>query len=466
MRAQAPRKGREFRRVSVDLTGKVKSNEEQGEENGPCAERHNVALTGEPYEEVGSASKFAKKKRGDDFLKLMKDLESGRFTADGSEVLWMWESSRGSRRTGVWCSLIDACEDAGVNIGVTTHDRIYDTSNARDRRSLQEDAVDSEYESAKTSMRVTRDVEAAVKAEGGARPHGRRPYGYEREYNMSTKKMIRQYEHPEQGPLLRQAVKGIIAGELSLAQAAVLTGMSVSGFQSAVLSPTYLAKRVHKGVTYDGDWPALLTAREQQALAAIFALTRRGPRSTPKMRWPYTPILRCEICKGKLTSRWVRKYGKERRAYSCQTRKCSGVSVDAVTIDKIIDAALQDKINRGHVIDETVDPEVAALMAEQEKLEAHLVILDEQGSEPGADVAKLLKWSATSEKRLAEVKAELALLVGPVPDVEQWKGKVVADMEHAEKAILVKEFIRTLTVRPVNHHRGVPIEDRIDIAWN
>jgi len=38
----------------------------------------------------------------------------------------------------------------------TTHGRTYDPANPRDRRMLQEDAVDSEYETAKLSMRAKR----------------------------------------------------------------------------------------------------------------------------------------------------------------------------------------------------------------------------------------------------------------------------------------------------------------------
>ncbi|MBQ3358480.1 MAG: hypothetical protein IJG47_06210 [Microbacterium sp.] len=52
----------------------------------------------------------------------------------------------------------------GVRIWVTTHNRLYDPTNARDRRSLLEDAVDAEYESDKTSERRKRSAKAAAEA--------------------------------------------------------------------------------------------------------------------------------------------------------------------------------------------------------------------------------------------------------------------------------------------------------------
>jgi hypothetical protein len=73
---------------------------------------------------------------------------------------------------------------AGVKIGVTTHERLYDPRNAKDRHSLISDANDSEYESAKTSHRGRRT--AAANAVAG-RPTGRIPYGYMRQYDPATK---------------------------------------------------------------------------------------------------------------------------------------------------------------------------------------------------------------------------------------------------------------------------------------
>ena len=112
-----------------------------------------------PYRDDNrSASRYARRDR-EAFAQLITDLEHNTFDAD---ILVIWESSRGSRRTGEWVNLIELCEMRKVRIFVTTHARDYDPTNARDRRSMLEDAVDSEYESAKTSERLRRSTRAAA----------------------------------------------------------------------------------------------------------------------------------------------------------------------------------------------------------------------------------------------------------------------------------------------------------------
>src|SRR5262249_7486398 len=74
-------------------------------------------------------------------------------------------------------------EERGVLVHVTSHDRTYDPSNPRDRKSLLEDSVDSEYESGKTSKRGRRAAKASAAA---GKPNGRVPWGYRRTYEYVT----------------------------------------------------------------------------------------------------------------------------------------------------------------------------------------------------------------------------------------------------------------------------------------
>ncbi len=69
-------------------------------------------------------------------------------------MLQLWESSRGSREQAEWATLLNLLRDSGILLHVTSHRRLYDLNNPRDRRTLDEDGVDSAYESAKTSMRI------------------------------------------------------------------------------------------------------------------------------------------------------------------------------------------------------------------------------------------------------------------------------------------------------------------------
>ena len=103
-------------------------------------------------------------------------------------------------------------ERAGVTIYVTTHQRTYDPANGRDRRSLLEDAVDSEYESSKASVRAKRA--AAANAAAG-KPHGPCPYGYRRIYDPLTKKLVRQEPHPDEAPVIRELFYWVRKGRLA-----------------------------------------------------------------------------------------------------------------------------------------------------------------------------------------------------------------------------------------------------------
>lgn len=115
--------GREYLRVSRK---KGQSCDEQHADNLRSAETHRITISAQPYVDDGfSASKCGRKKRGD-FAKLVKDLDSGTFTDD---ALIIWESSRGSRRVGEWCTLLEdgrttrsAPAEAGAGIGTTLVD--------------------------------------------------------------------------------------------------------------------------------------------------------------------------------------------------------------------------------------------------------------------------------------------------------------------------------------------------------
>jgi hypothetical protein len=77
---------------------------------------------------------------------------------DTSEVLQLWESLRGSREQAEWATFLNLLRDHGILLHVTSHHRLYDLN--KPARPLDEDGVDSAYESAKTSMRIKRHMAA------------------------------------------------------------------------------------------------------------------------------------------------------------------------------------------------------------------------------------------------------------------------------------------------------------------
>ncbi|MFE4834429.1 recombinase family protein [Arthrobacter sp. NPDC056691] len=266
-----PEVAREYLRVSKDRDGRGKSPDQQHGENAEAAARRGWTLHADPYRDDGiSASRYATQSRAG-FDGLIADLDADRF---GAQILVLWESSRGSRRVGEWITLIELCEERGVVIFVTTHGRDYDPSNPRDRRSLLEDAVDSEYESAKASERIRRDVRSA--AENG-RPHGKHLYGYRRVYDDLTRTLVRVDPEPEQARIVQEAAERVLAGETFYSIAKLFNerglpprrpayreqrrnlGWTPRAIKQMLTTPAYAGKRQHLGqIVSDAVWPALI----------------------------------------------------------------------------------------------------------------------------------------------------------------------------------------------------------------
>ena len=206
---------RDYLRVSFDASGRERSIEEQLADHGAliAATPRWQRVEAPPYVDAVSASRYSKKRR-DGFDELVSDLASDGF---GADVLLLWEASRGSRRVGEWVTLLDLCEERGVSIAVATHaGRVYDPANARDRRTLLEDAVDSEYESAKTSQRVRRAMR--TNAEAGKVQGGRRPFGYQ-----AGGRVVDEAE----AAIIRDAVRRVLGGESMRSIAADLNRQGV-----------------------------------------------------------------------------------------------------------------------------------------------------------------------------------------------------------------------------------------------
>lgn len=294
--SSAPVVAREYLRVSKDAHHDARSTSEQHDELVAAVEAQGWSLSPLPaYEDVDvSASRYARSGRPD-FTRLLADLGSGAF---GADVLALWELSRGSRRTSEWLALIDACQAASVRIWVNTHGRVYDPSNARDRRTLREDASDAEYESDKTSERLRRSAAAGARA---GRPYGRAPYGYRRVYDERTRELVRVEEDPVTGPVVREILERLLRGESMYRVAQSLNERGVpqrtparksrnadQGWTGAAVKqvatlPAYAAYRSHLGELHETDWwPALISRDDWHRLQAMVSPeARRRPGQMP-----------------------------------------------------------------------------------------------------------------------------------------------------------------------------------------
>lgn len=301
---------REYLRVSKDSKQTGKSPDQQHDENVKAFRSQGWTLHPDPpYRDTDrSASRFARMVR-EDFKRLISDLENDSF---GADILAIWESSRGSRRVGEWVDLVDLCKQRKVRIWVTTHGRLYDPANARDRRSLLEDAVDAEYESDKSSERIRRDVRAAAEA---GKPHGKNIYGYQRVYDQQTGELRSVEPHPVQAPIVQEAAQRILRGESFYEVAKSLNergieprrptrkdhrkdvGWTAPAVKQMLTMPAYAGKRQHREeIIGNAMWPALIDFETWLKLQTVMSPPERKRTNDWPAKHLLSGIATCGVC--------------------------------------------------------------------------------------------------------------------------------------------------------------------------
>jgi site-specific DNA recombinase len=344
-----PAQAREYLRVSQDTSGRERSPEEQHEDNQRAALELGYVL-GEPYRDVGSASRYARKSRKG-FDQLVDDLTAGRF---GAGILMLWESSRGSRKVGEWVSLVELCEERGVRIHVTTHGRTYDPANHRDRRSLLEDAVDSEYESAKKSDRLKRSAAAAA-AEG--RAVSRIPYGYRSVYDPNTGRPQGRVPEDAEAAVVREVFEKVAAGKSIRGIAAELAERGVekrSGgpfsaphLRSMLDNRAYIGERAYikgrkdrwqrrdEAVITPAQWDPIVDRDLWFTVHSILADQARVKNRPGGARHLLSMIGKCDPCGGPLNV----SVERGNAVYRCRDKGCVRVSKDdleQVAVDRAL----------------------------------------------------------------------------------------------------------------------------------
>ena len=403
---------REYLRVSAEGERSIP---EQRQDNKRAADREGFAL-GTPYQDQGSASRYATKGR-DGYDRLMGELTSGQF---GAEVLMLWESSRGSRRVGEWVTLIELCEDRGVRIYVTTHSRLYDPGNPRDRRSLLEDAVDSEYESAKISGRTLRGLNANAR---DGKPHGICPFGFKRDYVTLKGKLVpvRQYAHPDEAPLVVELFTRTRAGHSFRAIARDWAAKGITGRRGKTISPetmrdlalnvAYIGLRSTKGTTVEASWERLVSDELFYEVQAMLAEPSRFTGNSGAPRHEFTGAVVCDVCSGPITV----SYKRDTAAYVCKGKGC--VRVDKAGVDEILTRVVVAHLNRPDAYEDSSDDgndsQAAALRDQLAKGRADLREMEEAKSETLAEARILARSVERLEGKIKELEDQVRELSRP-----------------------------------------------------
>lgn len=327
---------RDYLRVSLDKSGRARSLDEQHEENLSAAQRNGWTLDSSYRDRSVSASRYVNKAR-EGYDQLVSDLEDGMFDA---EALILWESSRGSRRVGEWVLLCDLLSERGITVHVTTHGRTYDPSNPRDRRSLLEDAVDSEYESGKMSSRIRRTGEAQARA--GKAPW-RGAFGHPRNYRVDGRAVpVPDETVASEAQAVRELYSGLFAGRTLTNMARQMNDRGFRttlggpwrrvGVREVLLNPRNAGIRYYKGERVaEGQWDPIVSEETWQAAAHLLQDSTRKQGHGPARKHLGSSLYRCGKC-GESTMR--AKYNGSRdsyvRLYRCLRHEHNNRNADKV----------------------------------------------------------------------------------------------------------------------------------------
>jgi DNA invertase Pin-like site-specific DNA recombinase len=292
-----------YDRVSKDKRRDARSVEEQKIANISRCGLHGWTVSEIFTDNDRSASRYARQGRPD-WERLLEALADGSF-----DVLVMWEPSRGGRELQGWSEMLNLCQEQGVLVHITSHDQTYDVRKPRDRRSLAEDGVDSEYESGKISERIRRGTRARA-VEG--RPHGPARYGYRRVYDSATGNLIGQVIEPEEAAVIRQmaawAISGVtlegIAHRLNARRVPAPRGehWQAGPIKRRLIHPAYIGYRVHheERIKSETWFPPILEEHVHYMLVAKLTNPARGGPRPSAVKHLLTGIAVCGICGSKM----------------------------------------------------------------------------------------------------------------------------------------------------------------------
>lgn len=445
--------------------------------------------------ETGSASRFASKSR-QVWSGVLASIE-----AREVDALVTWEASRAQRDLTAYAELRDACVKAAVSWGYSG--TLHDLSQREGRFRTGLDALLAEDEASRTSERVQRAVRANAVA---GKPHGKNLYGYRRSYDPTTRALLAVEPHPEQGPIVQEICRRLLAGETSHAVAADLNrrdvpprrpvrearreqlGWTPVAVTEVARKPAYAGLRQHQGqVIGNAAWPPLNSPEDWQKLQAV--LDQRPPRSASEwqVRYLLTGIAVCGICGGLLRkghqNRGRSKPGEERLRYAVYV--CPGgagrggfhVSMRHEHLDAAVTEAVLARLQRVDFLaqfgerGEDAEAERTSIL---EEIEGHRAWLNQvrERAESERRLDLLFDQEARTQPKIDAAQRRLRALTDADPVVldlaergavrEAWEGLGLPERRRVIRALVVP---RVLPVPPEERgRRGINLK-RIDIVW-
>jgi site-specific DNA recombinase len=269
-----------------------------------------------------------------EYQRLMADLQARKIDA-----VLVWKLDRLTRRVVEIGKVMGVLEQTGAVLA-SVHDQI-DTSTAMGKGVLSLMASLAESESESTSKRVRRA--ARQSAERGDFPKtGSRCFGYTDEGTVieseavQLRKMAKMFVN---GTTYRKIAAQMNSDGLLTTRGNAWSGRSVA---QLLASPRIAGYRDYAGEMIRGRWERILDANTWAAVRQAAAGARRPAERQTDIRHPFTGIVRCGVCGGRMgVMKWRQpRTGTVFPRYSCVrnpgTVNCGHVAASKGPVDKII----------------------------------------------------------------------------------------------------------------------------------
>jgi len=208
------------------------------------------------------------------------------------------------------------------------------------------------YESEHRGQRVRRALEQNAQA---GRAHGRRAYGWSREYDPGTGHS-REVVEPTEATVVQRIAASVIAGDsirgivtaLNADHLPSATGKPWTkvGLRHVVLRERNVGLRVHHGaVIGDGDWPPILDRGTWEQVRAVLADPQRRTSTGSVAAHLLSGIARCGVCGAPMRAGMNRSVP----SYRCTDGSC--VSRRRADVDELVVRIVVGRLARPDAVD-------------------------------------------------------------------------------------------------------------------
>lgn len=436
-----------YNRVSSDPSDQRISTASQDRENRAYCDEQGWEVVATVTDNDRSASQFATRAR-EGYAQVLEALDGSVFGR--VDILVTWEASRRERDLGVFVALRQRLEANGVLLAYKR--RIYDMSRVDDRFATGLDALLAEREAHEIQQRILRSHRDSVTR---GTPRGVVPYGYRREYDRATGRMIGQVPDPKTAGVVQGIVARILAGDTLYAIAADLNRRRVptprihrrrqqgrevdelgiwSGTQirHVLGKQSLMGVRSHHGLAVgEATWDPIVDPADWQRVQALLNDPERVTHRGVAPEYLLSGIATCGVC-----GAWLRPFTNRGRAtYRCEGLTKTGpkghVSRGREALDRFVERPLLRRIQRkdflANFAPEDGDDGVATAKVELANLQARLAEFEESAGTPGGiSAAAFARIEARLLPQIEEARARAVPRSVPGPLLELAAGDPVA----------------------------------------